>query len=270
MRFAKLSSLIVSVALASMLIGCASSSESGQGEERYKDSEAIDATEISIEDSGFDISSDGEVTYAFTTVNPNNGYIANNVVFNITAYDSNNEIIMGDAKSIDKMYAGLEYGLGGTSYIIDSTSIARMVISPSMELISWESTEVDPNEISSMYSLVNERSVRLEDGSIQASGQVATDDIDALAKLEGVSTTDASVDVCVILLNSNGQFVAGGNITDVTFNSSDEAVHVEEAANSDDSDSGKIENLKLGDFKINVPLSPGYKECKFFVTPSAK
>lgn len=274
MKLKSLVGLFASAALCVSLFGCAGSSQD-ESTSNQSETVSIDASTIEVVQAGFSMGDDGAVNYAFTVSNPNDGYLADSVTFSISGYDADGNMVMGGAESIERMYPGIEYAAAGTSYLAGSATMDRIEITPSMDLVGWIPTDISPNDAASMFSVVDSRAGRLGDGSVSVNGRVVADNIDTIASAEGVSADAISARVCAILVDTDGNFLAGGHVDGLVFDEEEGVVHESENLGSDASsneqaqaESASGEVLKAAQFSISILGSPGFKECRYFVMPS--
>lgn len=276
----KLTSIVCSVMSAALccalfgLVGCAGDTQE-ESDVQQAEIVTIDAAPIEIIQSGFSVGSEGAVSYAFTMSNPNDGYVADRVTFSISGYDAEGNMVMGAAESMEKMYPGIEYAIAGSSFLAGTSNLEWIEITPSMDLVGWMKTDISTDAIAGMFSVVNPRTGRLADESVSIGGRVVANNLDTIAAVENVAADAIRAKVCAILVDPEGNFVAGGTATDLVFNEEESAVHKSENVGSDaatddqaaqESADGSV--LKAASFSISVQDSPGFKECRYFVMPS--
>lgn len=253
--------------------GCASDAQT-QSDAQEVETVTIDAMPIQIDEVGFSIGADDAVNYAFTMTNPNDGYIADRITLSISGYDADGTMVLGAAESVERMFPGIEYAMAGTTFLAGTTDIERLEVTPSMDQVGWIETEVSSNTIESLFSVVDPRSGRLSDDTVVASGRVVANNADTLAALEGVSSDAISAKVCAILVDTNGNIIAGGTADGLEFTEEEGIVHGAESMGSDaetaeraEQESSDGEVLRAATFSISMEGAPGFKECRYFVMP---
>lgn len=273
MKLKSIACLLASVALCVSLVGCGGQSQDQTGSQQVE-TVSIDATPIQVERSGFSVSNDGEVNYVFTMNNPNDGYIADRVTFSISGYDEDGNMVLGAAESVERMFPGIQYAVAGTSFMAGSGTLSRIEITPSMDGIGWIETDIDPDSVSGLFSIVNPRTARLADDSASISGRVVADEEETIANIEGVSADAISAKICAVLLDSEGNLVGGAMADGLVFDQEEGVVHETEGTSGngeaeeqaeDASSEGEV--LKAAQFSITIQGAPGFKECRYFVMP---
>lgn len=275
MRFSKPLSAVFAGMLAFALSGCAGQTTEVQDEEVLDTVENTNAQEITITESGFNVGNDGNVTYAFIANSPNDGFIANSVVFSIEGYDDQGNRVLGSAESIDRMYPGVDTAFAGSAYMVESSNLVRLDVVASMDNVVWTQTDLTADQVDDMFSLVNTRNIRDVDGSAVVSGRVVANDLSLIAQCEGVSEDQISATLTVLLVNTQGELVAGTSVSDLDFSGEEGVVHETEdmgtTARSNEEaaeESAEGDMLRSASFSASIPDAPGYKECRFFVQPS--
>lgn len=271
MKLKSVACLLASAALCVSMVGCAGESQT-QSDSQQVDTVSIDATPIEIIQSGFSTGNDGEVNYAFTLKNPNDGFVADRVTLSISGYDSEGGMVLGAAESIEHMFPGIEYAVSGTTFMAGSGAIDRLEVVPSMDVIGWIPTETSSEAAADMFSVANPRSGRLSNGSVSIGGRVVANDAEVVAKVEGVDVDGITAKVCAILVDTEGNFLGGGTAGGLVFNEEESVIR--EEASTDAGSGNQTEDssdrvvLKAAPFDISISSSPGFKECRYYVMPA--
>ena len=274
MNFKSIVGFVAATALCFSMVGCASETQD-EIEETQVETVSIDAKAIEIDEAGYSVGADGEVSYAFTMTNPNDGYIADRITFSISGYDADGAMVLGAAESVERMFPGIEYAMAGTAFLADNAVIDRIEVTPSMDLVGWIETDISAADAAEMFSVVDTRSGRLSDDTVVASGRVVADNIDDIAAAEGVSADAISAKVCAVLVDTDGNLIGGGLAEGLVFDEEEGIVHESENMGSDASTaeqaaekSAEGEVLKAASFSISITGAPGFKECRFYVMPA--
>ena len=86
--FAKIAAIIASAALALSALGCSSAPAASQPA-----GPDFDVQDIQVSNPGYAITDEGKLRYAFVAVNPNEGHVAQEVIFTVEAHDANGSMI---------------------------------------------------------------------------------------------------------------------------------------------------------------------------------
>ncbi len=277
MKLKTIACVFISVALCTGMlgmVGCASQSQD-QNDTTQANTVSIEAVPIQINQSGFSATDEGEVNYVFTMSNPNDGYMADRITFSITGYDAEGNMVLGAAESVERIVPGLEYAIAGSAFKAGNGAVERIEITPSMDQVSWIPTDLGTDEAAGMFSVVDSRSGRLADETVSISGRVVADNESAIASTEGVDAGNISARVCAVLVDTSGNFVAGGMADGLVFDEREVPIPEGESssasASGDDQvqeQSGADDALRAAQFSITIPSTPGFKECRYFVMPS--
>lgn len=175
---AKIAALAVSVIMAASAFGCGSSDSASQ-----TSNPGFEPESIQINDAGFCITDEGMLSYAFVAVNPNDGYVAEDVVFTIEAYDASGSMIAGDSQTMSALYPGAETPGAGVTEMFsldsDDPQVANLSIAALTDSITWNATTITNDDIESSLHIVSPRmSTSSSDGtlSIKASIDLAEGD----------------------------------------------------------------------------------------------
>lgn len=237
---AKIAAIAASAVLAASAFGCGSSDSSAKS-----GAAGFEPESIQVNDAGFAITEEGTLRYAFVAVNPNDGHVAQDVVFTIEAYDADGSMIAGGGETIPVLYPGVETaGAGETQLFSQSTDtpeVANLSIVPMMDSAAWSDTKVTAEECEDMVKINNPRMLP------------ADENLDIKAKIELASGDDApagtpsSMDLraVAVLFDDSGSAICGTSA--VTF-----------TVNADGS----------YDYNATIMDAPDYGECNLYVTPS--
>ncbi len=276
MKIAKMALVFIATALSLALLGCSGETTgTNAAAEKEVSTESIDAEAIIVKQQGFNVDSEGNVSYAFIVNNPNNGYIARSVVFSLQGFDDKGNMVLGSSESIEALYPGVDTALVGSTYISGTGGLSRLDITPSMELMQWSPTEFTADQIDGMFSMVNTRNSRDVNGDVAVSGGVVANDLAQIAACEGVPEDQVSATLTIVLVGADGNMIGGTTVKDLNFSGDVGVVHeTESMGNSAQSKAEAIEEsaegevLKCAEFSVAIPNIPGYRECLFFALPS--
>lgn len=209
------SKLIASAAvcvLAFSLVGCAG--DSTPQEEKEYTTQEISAQDVEVTGQGYSVASDGTVNYAFMINNPNEGYVAQNLTFTIEGYSADDMMLIGGGETVAEVYPGVETAVAGISYISDpDTEIARFEITPLMETVTWEKTDMTADEVKDMFSVGGIETTRQDDGTLVVSATVSTDlgkDKEENANEPAAPTDLIEAHAVCILRDDSGNILCGG------------------------------------------------------------
>lgn len=241
---AKISVVLISAAMAFSAFGCGSSGTASQGNA----DPGFEPETIEVIDPGYAVTDEGKLRYAFVAVNPNDGYIAEDVVFTVEAYDANGSMIAGGGDTISALYPGAETaGAGETelfSQTTDTPKVASLSIAPLMDSVTWSKTTVTNTDIEDSLNILSPRMSTADNGdlSIKASIKFAEGDdmkLDASKPMEFRAVA--------VLFNEVGNALCGTDPITFTLDSADATY----------------------DFNEMIANPPAYNECNLYVTPVA-
>ncbi len=235
-------------ACALVFAGC---SNSNQGASDGAD-QGFEAEEIQVSKSGYTITDDGTVRYAFVAVNPNNGHLAKDVVFTIEGYDGDGNMIVGGGETLSKMYPGSEVAAAGTLDIFETTSeapkLSTLTIKPMMDSVNWEETTLTGTGIEENYNIEKARMATQSDtGTLNITANVS------IKNDQGDNADNANSDLQVLekayavalLEDEEGNLLCGS--TPQTF----------------EIDPANQPYL----FETEIPNAPKYADANLYVTP---
>ena len=291
----KVAATIAAGALAFSMLGVAGCGpkEEEQAQKEFT-TEEIDAQDIEVTDVGFHVFNGDTVSYAFTVNNPNEGYVAKNVTFQIEGYDADGMMVVGGGETIQDVYAGVETGAAGTSFLPEgSAEIDRFEVTPLMEHVNWEKTDLTSDEIANMFTLSN-TDVEAFDTSMTVTGDISVDLSTLSDEEDGTADdpnaappADARVEahVVAILKDSDGNIICGASSQGIMLdpsmvniggvgpgeNASSAEGDTEEPAEGEEGEGEgeEITNSKIArtTFVIDIPGVIDYATCSILATP---
>lgn len=265
-------------ALAFGMVGCAGGSKSKQtttnaDEAVTHTSEDIKAQDITVVASGYTqstsetIDADGNtvenpiIEFAFTAKNPNSGYVAQNVPFNVNGYNSNGDVVFSGGATCMYIYPGIETAVSGTTAITASegvdTKVTAFTVEPLMATVDWLDTSLSDTEIADMFT-VNDVTAERNDGTVNISATVLGDlaDADKIYKIANLENTLEGHCV-VIFYNAEGDIVFGSDSTNVLIDQ-----------NTLDNAKANGDSAPISNVSISIPNAPEYSTYNMFVMPS--
>lgn len=240
---AKISAVLISAVMAVSAFGCGSSDATSQATESGSDHQ-----DIEVNDPGFTITDEGKLRYAFIAVNPNDGFIAENAVFTIEAYDSNGSMIVGSGETIADLYPGVETPGSGEADLFSRTSetpeVASLSIIPMMDTVTWTETDITNDAIESSVKIISPRMGVAENDELSIKASIRFAEGDDL-KLD--TSKLANFRAVAVLFDDSGRAICGTDPVTLTLDSADATY----------------------DFAATIPNPPVYSECNLYVTPTA-
>ncbi len=239
--FAKIAAIIASAALALSALGCSSAPAASQPA-----GPDFDVQDIQVSNPGYAITDEGKLRYAFVAVNPNEGHVAQEVIFTVEAHDANGSMIAGGGETIAALYPGVETPGSGEVDLFspdtDNPEVANLTIVAMMDSVVWADTTLSNADIEGAIDIVSPRMAPGDDGSlsIMATIGMKSDDGDS-----GLASMEARA--VAVLFDESGNALCG--TSPVTF-----------ALSKDGEDYA---------FEASIPNAPEYKECNLYVTPNA-
>lgn len=241
----KIAAIAASAALvlsALSALGCSSSQPSTQS------APGFEAQDIQVNDPGFAITDEGKLRYAFVAVNPNDGHVAQDVIFTIEAYDASGSMIAGGGETISMLYPGVETPGAGEADLFSSSTdtpeVASLSIVPMMDSVTWSDTDVTNDQIESAIEIVSPHMSTSNDGSIAINAGIK---LKAEGEGQPLAGKDLEVRAIALLFDKSGSALCGTEPVTLTLN-----------ANGD-----------TCQFEATIPNAPEYGECNLYVTPDA-
>lgn len=239
---AKIAAIVASAALALSVLGCSSPQSSAPS------TPGFEVQDIQVNESGYSITDDGKLRYAFVAVNPNEGHVAQDVIFTVEAYDANGSMIAGSGETLSILYPGAETpGTGETDLFSSSTDtpeVASLSIAPMMDSVTWSDTDVTNSDIENAIDIVSPHMTTSDDGSISISAGIK---LKSEGEGQRFSGKDMDVRAVVLLSDASGNALCGTSPATFTL-----------SANGD-----------TYQYESSIPNAPEYAECNLYVTPGA-
>lgn len=240
--FSKIVAIAVSAAMAACAFGCGSSDTGAQSS-----NPGFEPQDIEINDPGYSITDEGKLRYAFVAVNPNEGYIAEDVVFTVEAYDSNGSMIAGGGDTISALYPGTETAGAGEAELFsrdtETPKVASLSIVAMMDSVTWTETTITASDIEKSINIVKPRMGEDDNGDLVV---WATIELDQEEDVRLDTTQPVELRAVALLFNDEGSAICGTDA--VTFSLEPEGPY---------------------DFTASVPNPPSYAESTLYVTPAA-
>lgn len=239
----KIAAIAISAAMAACAFGCGSSDTSGQSA-----NPGFEPQDIQVNDLGYYITDEGMLSYAFIAVNPNEGHVAQDVIFTVEAYDASGAMIAGDSLTISALYPDAETpGAGETELFSRNTKnpeVSNLSIMPLKDSITWKDTTISNDDIEESLVIASPRKSDGDNGSIgiKASIQLAEGDdmkLDASKPIE--------LRAVALLFNDAGQAIYGTEPVTFTLTPDDNSYS----------------------FVSTIANPPTYAQSTLYVTPTA-
>lgn len=281
----KLVAGVAACALAFGLVGCGGNDGATEEEKEYT-SQEISAQDVEITEQGYSMAADGTVNYAFMINNPNDGYVAQNLTFTIEGYSEDDMMLVGGGETVAEVYPGVATAVAGISYASNpDSSIARFEITPLMETVTWEKTDLTAEEIEDMFSVGSTTEERASDDSLVVSASVTTDlnrdGEEASSSAAAASPTDLiEAHAVCILRDASGNIVGGGYSSGFLMDQSmvPNAAPIAEADGETASTEGETStttepgtdtagSLATTTVTITIAAAPSYATCEMYVFP---
>lgn len=201
---AKITALALSAVMAASAFGCGSSDSTQAANPGFE------PQDIQINDPGYFVSDEGMLNYAFLAVNPNDGHVANDVLFTIEAYDANGSMIAGTSQTISALYPGSETpGAGETELFSQKTrnpEVASFSIVAIMDSITWTDSPITNADLEDSIEIANSRMSTGDNGDINIKADIQLSEGDDM-KLD--ASKPIELRAVALLFNSSGQAIAG-------------------------------------------------------------
>lgn len=263
-------------ALALCMFGCSGGQEAtttDASEAPTHTSEEINAQDITVQQSGFtwsttdSVDADGNtvevpsVDYAFTVINPNSGYVAENVPFNVNGYNAAGEVVFSGGATCMYLYPGIETALSGNTTVslaegMDS-EITEFTVEPLLSTVEWLDTKLSDQQITDMFQ-VGEVAAERTDETLNVTASVTGNPADG-EKIYKVADLEGTLEGhCVaIFYDEDGNILFGSDSTNVLI----DQTTVDNANNTEDG-AAPINNVS-----ISIQNAPEYSDVKLFVMP---
>lgn len=279
---AKIAACACACAMAFGLFGCGGSDQNAQEVKEYTTDE-ITAQEVEVLSSGYSISDDGTVNFAFFANNPNEGYVARNLTFTIEGYDDEDVMLIGGGQTVTELYPNVETAVAGTTYLANSDkSIARFEIIPMMDTVLWEKTTGTAEDYENKFTIDVDTQSRNDLGELvidaTVTGQVGPLAPENPSNNGTVAGFEEGHAVCV-LYDASGKIVGGGfsggfildNSSVITAEAPDANAVSEEGEEGESTDSGEpdtnSEHTAATTVSIIISNPPAFDKIEVFAYP---
>lgn len=263
-------------ALAFGVVGCGGGDKpatTNADEAATHTSEEIKAQDITVEQSGYSLTTtegigpDGKTTktpavdYAFIVKNPNTGYVAQNVPFNVNGYNAAGEVVFSGGASCMYIYPGIETAISGTANISAAegldTKITQFTVEPLLSTVEWLETKLTPDQLNGMFKTSDVQTTDV-DGTLNLTASV-TGDISYADKIYRIVDLENTLEghAVAVFYNDAGDIVFGSDSTNVLI----DQTTMDNAKNAG-------EGAPINNVTVTVQNPPAYKEVKLFVMPS--
>lgn len=206
----------------------------------------FEVADIEVAQSGYTLSDDGTLRFAFTATNPNEGHLAHNVVFSLEAYDSEGHIVAGAGVTVPLMYPGhTEAACGSTQVYANTVSgasasqaqgssvdVAYIQVSPVMDSVEWSDTSYDEEQLEQAISIDRTSKSGKAGGDMTVNAEVST------------TLSGASFSAVVLLLDAEGNPTCGSDT--VSFECSEG---------------------EQGSVSVSIADAPEHETCYIYVSP---
>lgn len=274
----KIASAAAACALALGMFGCsggaATTTTTDSSEATTHTSEEINAEDITVQSSGYSLTvtdtvdAEGNtveapsVDYAFIVRNPNDGYVAQNVPFNVNGYNAAGEIVFSGGATCMYIYPGVDTAVSGSTIISVAegmdANIAQFTVEPLLSAVEWLDTNLSDQQIADMFT-VGEASAERVDDMLDVRASV-TGDISYADKIYKIVDLENTLEghCVVIFYDAEGNILFGSDSTNVLI---DETT-LDNVADTDDENGAALDNVFL-----SIENAPEYADFKVFVMP---
>lgn len=238
----KIAVIAISAALAACAFGCGSSGTSAQS-----GNPGFEPQDIEINDPGFTVTDEGKMSFAFVAVNPNEGHLAENVIFTVEAYDAGGSMIAGGGITIPALYPGTETAGAGEADLFSrdtaTPEVASLSIVAMMDSITWTETDITASDIEKSVSIVKPRKGEDDNGALVI---WATIEMDKAEDVRLDTSKPIEMRAVALLFDEDGNAICGTDA--VTFTLEPEGAY---------------------DLTESIANPPSYAESMLYVTPAA-
>lgn len=238
----KIAAIAISAAMAACAFGCGSSDTSAQSS-----NPGFEPQDIEINDPGFAITDEGKMSFAFVAVNPNEGHLAENVIFTVEAYDAGGSMIAGGGITIPALYPNTETaGAGETDLFSRDTNtpeVASLSIVAMMDSITWVETDITASDIEKSVNIVKPRKGVDENGDLVIWATIEMDEEDDV-RLD--TSKPIELRAVALLFDADGNAICGT-----------------------DADVFTLEPSGSYELTESIANPPSYTESTLYVTPTA-
>lgn len=264
-------------ALALGMFGCSSSetTTTDASEATTHTSEEISAQDIAVQDSGYSwtteesIDADGNtvetpaVDYAFIVRNPNSGYVAQNVPFNVNGYNAAGEVVFSGGATCMYIYPGIDTAVSGSTTISAEegmdTTVTQFTVEPLLSTVEWLDTNLTDQQIADMFTVDGVNAEVVED-TLNVTASV-TGDISYADKIYKVADLEGTLEGhCVaVFYDAEGNILFGSDSTNVL---------IDQTTLDNASTAGEGEGAGLNNVSVSIVNAPEYADVQLFVMPS--
>lgn len=262
-------------ALAFGMFGCSSNdaaTTTNAAEAVTHTSEEINAQDIAVQKSGYSwtttqsVDADGNtvdtpsIDFAFTVRNPNAGYVAQNVPFNVNGYNAAGEIVFSGGATCMYIYPGIETAVSGTTSVSQQegmdTTVTQFTVEPLLSTVEWLDTKLTDQQIADMFTVDNATAERT-DNVLNVTASVTGDPADG-DKIYKVADLEGTLEGhCIaIFYDADGNILFGSDSTNVLIDQT-----TVDNANTE-GDATPINNVS-----ISITNAPEYSDFELFVMP---
>lgn len=265
-------------ALALGMFGCSSgtTTTTDASEATTYTSEDISAEDIAVQSSGYSLTTtetvDAEgntvatpaVDYAFIVRNPNSGYVAQNVPFNVNGYNAAGEVVFSGGATCMYIYPGIDTAVSGTTTISAAegvdTNITQFTVEPLLSTVEWLDTNLSDQQIADMFTVSGVSAERVE-STLNVTASV-TGDISYAEKIYKVADLEDTLEGhCVaIFYDAEGNILFGSDSTNVL---------IDQTTLDNAETTGEGEDaVQLNNVSVSISNAPEYADVELFVMPS--
>lgn len=274
----KIVAVLAVSALAFGMFGCSSESSSSTtnaDEAQTYSSQDINASDISIEKSGYvqttqtSVDADGNeisvpaVDFAFVVKNNNAGYVAENVPFNVNGYNASGEVVFSGGASCMYIYPGIETAVSGNTAlnVVEGmdTTVTEFTVEPLMSTVEWLKTGLTDSEIANMFTVQDATAERTDTG-VNVTASVTGDLADSEKIFKVVDFENTLEGHCIaIFTDEAGNILFGSDSTNVLI----DQTTLDNAQSAQGADAAPLNNVT-----ISIPNAPEYADFQLYVMPS--
>lgn len=135
-------------------------------------------------------------SYAFVVANNNEGWVAQNVTFNIMGFDENGMLLFSGGSVADNIYPGIPTVITGTADMDSAEAaegpVATVSVAPIMANVQWVESELTDQELQSLFTVEND-TANDEDSMLSVSATV-TGDLSAAGKIINDTSISSAAD----------------------------------------------------------------------------
>lgn len=159
-------------------------------------------------------------SYAFVVANNNEGWVAQNVTFNVMGFDEDGLLLFSGGSVVDNIYPGISTVVTGTADMdsVQATEgpVSTVSVEPIMANVQWVESELTDQELQTLFTVENDTSSD-EDGMLSVSATVVGD-MAAAGKIINDTSIDSSIlraHGVLLLRDADGSILMGSESTSV-------------------------------------------------------